>query len=72
MREVAENEVKQRGCLYCADVLRRNDGRSAYYCKYDECPYHELDNISDYVKDFCDFSTIYVWLHGKNGGGVSG
>ena len=40
MRTVSLEEKRQRGCAYCLDYKRG--------CKYEECPYHELDDVKTY------------------------
>lgn len=46
MRELARNEIVQRGCEYCAD--HRMMGTKGTGCIYTKCPYHELDNVKTY------------------------
>lgn len=41
MRIVPNEERIQRGCKYCLEHRGRG-------CKYDVCPYHELDDVKTY------------------------
>lgn len=45
MRRIELEEKKQRGCGYC---LHYRTGAGKSYCPFDECPYHELDNVTSY------------------------
>ena len=50
-RTVTDRERKQRGCIYCLDVVTTGKTSSYYagrYCPYDECPYRELDKHETY------------------------
>lgn len=44
MRLLKLSEIEQRGCRFCADEIRKNRNM----CPYEECPYHELDNVKTY------------------------
>lgn len=44
-RLVKQDEQKARGCRYCGHT------RNGWWCPFDECPYHELDNFVKY-QDF--------------------
>lgn len=47
MRELEREEVKKRGCMYCADqVSPTREYRRR--CPHDECPYRELDGFETY------------------------
>lgn len=48
MRELTQGEILKRGCRYCADKQRMLDCRKISHCPYEECPYHELDNVKTY------------------------
>ena len=66
MRAVMQREQKQRGCVFCADAVEMmqarksglirpddaNKGEHCIGCPYAECPYHELDGISNYVTEW--------------------
>lgn len=67
MRLLQAREKEQRGCIFCNDSksAKRDGGvelekhERVLLCKWDECPYHELDNIRRYkeyeykaMKDF--------------------
>ena len=46
-RLIRQDEQKARGCHYCAHT------RGGWWCPYEFCPYHELDNYvkyQDYMK----------------------
>lgn len=55
MRFITDCNPGKRGCEFCADkqktiikvngeILNRN------VCPYDECPYHELDDVESYFQ----------------------
>lgn len=55
MRYVVDCNPKKRGCDICADVVTRtfwSENDYKYFnrkcCPYDECPYHELDDVKCY------------------------
>lgn len=51
MRRLHNGERKQRGCDFCADMVRGvmpGDVMRRKICPYDECPYHELDKYETY------------------------
>lgn len=51
MRKVQFKERTKRGCLYCADIVKKRN-RSTYdsfYCKHNNCPYQETDNYDSYI-----------------------
>ena len=57
MRELKHEEMKKRGCTYCADHKRKRQiGTGLNYekkkdlCPYHECPYHELDECDTYAE----------------------
>ena len=62
MRTIDQAEQRQRGCHYCADRLKatrvpREAGSAKRYehlmiCAHDTCPYHVLDNIEFYLRDY--------------------
>ncbi len=62
MRRIHNAERKQRGCNYCAHAIPpEQDGRSykCRACPFDECPYHELDEVksySHYLKRYGDLT----------------
>lgn len=41
-RVIHDTERIKRGCRYCADVVEKKK------CPYEECPYHELDDVKTY------------------------
>lgn len=54
MRNVVDCNPNKRGCYLCADVVKHKFKRNGKYiviakmCPYDECPYHELDDVKCY------------------------
>lgn len=48
MRVIEKEEKDKRGCLYCLDVKTVAGYKK---CKYDKCPYSELDGFETY-EDF--------------------
>ena len=61
MRVIEPQEQRQRGCHWCADRLKlakvpRPDGAKKYKhllaCAHDACPFHQLDNIEFYLRDY--------------------
>lgn len=51
MRFLGHREIMQRGCDYCLDKQVIHNAKSGYNvtcCHYEECPYHELDNVKIY------------------------
>lgn len=53
MRKVIDCNPNKRGCYLCADVKKikikdRGTMLTVKYCPYDECPYHELDDVKCY------------------------
>lgn len=42
MRVVSSEEKRQRGCEYCLHHKKRSG------CSFNECPYHELDDVKTY------------------------
>ena len=53
MRAIRDSVRLQRGCDYCADMIKPNRDGGKYtprQCPYDECPYHELDDIEKYAE----------------------
>jgi len=46
-RRLTLDEINKRGCKYCTDRLGK-----FYECKWEECPYHELDDekYSEYLE----------------------
>ncbi len=53
MRYIIDLNSNKRGCEICADVVkakRHYNGETTYpkACPYDECPYHELDDVKNY------------------------
>lgn len=46
MRNVPRNESIQRGCEWC--LHHGNGTKGGFICPYDECPYHELDNVKTF------------------------
>lgn len=79
MRILEKEEVAKRGCVYCTNskkartVVRTekwNYGTYKRACKYDECPYHELDKHETYSK-YLDSDDSKFRFHGfKNNGTV--
>ena len=59
-REIRDTERMQRGCHYCIDsitpIKKINLHRG---CPYEECPYHELDDVQTYGE--------YLMKSDKNG-----
>lgn len=51
MREITQKEKKKRGCVYCADVWSYSGQMRTIYCKYDRCPYRELDKCVNYEQE---------------------
>lgn len=52
MRVIHMHENKQRGCVYCNDVVKRKHGYvTQTSCPHDECPYKVLDKYESY-EDF--------------------
>lgn len=52
MRTISREDVKKRGCRYCADsgwVKYAAAGGSRCVCTLDACPYHVLDDSTNYV-----------------------
>lgn len=49
MRYIKTAEQNQRGCVSCADFVRTGVNRRKK-CRFDECPYHELDDCENFVK----------------------
>lgn len=64
MRAIRKEEQKQRGCIYCANVRtaakdkvgkRPEDAEKSeriFECPFDVCPFHELDDIECYIRDW--------------------
>ena len=50
MRKLSKDEVEKRGCEYCMDSKFKTLGHQRS-CKFDACPYHELDNYDTYDDD---------------------
>lgn len=55
MRFIRECNPAKRGCEFCADVKKYkfwNERAGTFVkracCPYDECPYHELDDVKHY------------------------
>ena len=48
MRKLSKDEVKKRGCEYCMDSNKFKTLGYQRSCKYDACPYHELDDYDTY------------------------
>lgn len=49
MRRVPYYEKKQRGCLYCLNVIpQRCRGQNYTSCPFEECPYTVLDKYKTY------------------------
>lgn len=50
MRTIHIDRKKKRGCGYCLDFIpcEKMLGRKKSKCPYDECPYHELDEVNTY------------------------
>lgn len=44
MRKIPKDEITQRGCKFCLDVTWKRKG-FAWFCPFEKCPYHELDDI---------------------------
>ena len=42
MRMLENEEVKQRGCLFCQDL------RGYRHCPHRVCPYHDLDEFTTF------------------------
>lgn len=51
MRKIHLDRKHKRGCGYCLDLIPWekivNKARPSK-CPYDECPYHELDDVNTY------------------------
>lgn len=51
MRTVLLDRKHKRGCGYCLDFIpweKIGNTRTKSKCPYDECPYHELDDVKTY------------------------
>lgn len=55
MRVLSKDDRKKRGCRYCAD-------RKSCWCKHDECPYHELDDVETYEDYYISEMGLFNWL----------
>jgi len=64
-RLLTAKEIRKRGCWLCLNYskgkrtdleeklekeLKKNERTG--YCKFNYCPYHELDKISDYMREY--------------------
>lgn len=48
-REIRDTERIKRGCHYCADRIPQSKAKGkTSKCPYEECPYHELDEVKNY------------------------
>lgn len=61
MRVVEKNERDKRGCLYCTDYKNVGKGKGMM-CKFDKCPYRELDDYETYEDYFKAKSTALTGL----------
>ena len=52
MKALDKKEMKQRGCVHCTE-MKRKKRKGGNFCKYSQCPFHELDGYKDY-RDFLD------------------
>lgn len=58
MKKITKKMMKQRGCEYCAHPpvkVADNEAQTETMikiCPFDEYPYHELDGIKDYIRDY--------------------
>ena len=50
MRKIAKDEIIQRGCKFCYDATWQRKG-CAWFCPFEKCPYHELDDIENFRKE---------------------
>ena len=60
MRKLSKDEVEKRGCEYCMDYKFKTLGHQQS-CKFDACPYHELDDYDtydDYLKSKTELSVF--------------
>ena len=51
MRKIHLDRKHKRGCAYCLDLIpweKKGNKVRLSKCPYDECPYHELDNVKTY------------------------
>ena len=62
MRELHNDEIRQRGCIYCTDMVKKKVmGLNRKHCPYAECPYHELDEFktyNEYIKSKGDLTFL--------------
>lgn len=52
MRYVIDCNPNKRGCHFCADTKFLTDSSSGCkrkFCIHDECPYHKLDDVKNYM-----------------------
>lgn len=55
MRYLGKEEVHQRGCDVCIELIRKrgvieNKKHVSFACPHKVCPYHEMDNFDSYTK----------------------
>ena len=55
MRFISDCNPNKRGCYLCADITRvkcnvNGNMVTRKVCPYDECPYHELDHVENYMQ----------------------
>ena len=49
MRVVLKREMKQRGCLYCTEVILKKHGYATQSsCPHNECPFKVLEKYDTY------------------------
>ena len=48
MRKIHLDRKRKRGCGYCLDFIPSGKVGKRSKCPYDECPYHELDDVKTY------------------------
>lgn len=56
MKLLDKKEMKQRGCIHCTEMKRKKYKscvENFNFCKYSQCPFHELDGYKDY-RDYLD------------------
>ena len=53
--KIEKSTMKARGCQICIHRISERKYEYGthydYYCKFDKCPYAELDKIENYAKD---------------------